>query len=102
MTSPAEVAAIAAKLTKAQRECLLAMKPPGEFGRVWRRARNIPAAGSTLSSLRGFGGVDPKTLLLGPILVTADYGPAGAYWSLTDDGLAVRVLLEKEDGDEAR
>ena len=96
----AEVAAIVAGLTKAQRACLMAMPAPDAHGRRWRLARDIPAAGRTCSSLNGLGGVDPKTLLCGPILVTPNYGPAGTYWSLTTYGLLVRQHLIAAGGGE--
>ena len=68
---------------------------PDNMSRQWDRATDLGIHGGTLRSLNGFGGVHPRTLELGPILVTDDFGEEGRYWSLTDEGIAVRnVLLE--------
>lgn len=99
-----EIAAIAAGLSKAQRKALLAFEfPERTFETVmqgvtpikqWATASVLGVSGRALSSMNGLGGVDPSTMLLGPILVTPDFDNGGSrYWSMTATGLAVRAHL---------
>lgn len=90
---------IAAKLTKAQREALLAFSNTNrEYPGHYAKAKELDVSGNTLRSLYGLGGVEPHTLELGPILVTDDYTREGTFWQITPLGLAVRAVLEKEMG----
>lgn len=106
-TPPPDIASIAGKLTKAQRDAILSLPEPRPFVTEreatmltsWVKASDISVSGNTLSSLNGFGGVDPVTHEIGPILTTYDDDKEGRFWSLTSDGLTVRAhLLSKEGG----
>lgn len=43
------------------------------------------------------GGVNPKTLELGPILVVDDFTREGTFWQIQPLGLAVRARLKEQD-----
>lgn len=101
-----DVEAIARGLSEAQRRAMLAFPPDEPFHtamqgntmlRPSRTARDLGVSGNTLASMWGLGGVDPKTLELGPILCSAEWGEQGKrYWQITDLGLAVREVLLRD------
>jgi cytosine/adenosine deaminase-related metal-dependent hydrolase len=87
---------IAAALTEAQRRALLAFSDDDDsFPGHYAKANELGASGNTLASLANVGGVDPITLLHGPILVTPEYTREGTFWQITALGLAVRKLIEE-------
>lgn len=109
MTAPTPES-IAARLSKAQRRALLAFPDdaPVEMAngytakvRSWRKASELGVSGSTLLSMQVLGGVNPRTFEPGPMLTTDDWSREGRHWSLTDLGLAVRTILERQTNDQA-
>ena len=98
-----EAERIAAGLSEAQRKALIAFPPDEPFHtamqgdvmlRPCRTAGELGVSGNTLTSMWGLGGVDAKTLELGPLLCSAEWGERGKrYWQLSNLGLAVREVL---------
>lgn len=89
MTDPS---AILKGLSEAQKRALLAFVEP--YPGKYATAKELGVSGNTLSSLNGVGDVDPVTFEPGPVLCTYDWWGPTRHWIITEDGLAVRALLD--------
>lgn len=93
--------ALAARLSSKQREALVRwpLDTPATIGgkitycRSWIKASEVGAKGGTVASMQCFGGVDEKTFLAGPCLVTDDWSREGRMWALSDLGHSLAVHL---------
>ena len=89
---------IIAGMTDAQKRALLAFSAAAdEYPGHYAKAKELGVTGGTLRSLYGLGGVNPKTLELGPILVVDDFTREGTFWQIQPLGLAVRARLKEQD-----